>query len=262
MEPSDRFEALLALMDRLRDPGGCPWDREQDFRSLRVYLIEECFEVAEALDRQDPDGLCEELGDLLFQIVFLARLAAEQGSFSIHDVVRGISTKLIRRHPHVFGTEEVDGAGDVARNWERIKREERGDEHRLLDSVPRSLPALLAAQRLGDKAAQVGFDWPEPLAVLDKVEEEIHELRAALASGGRDTSSAELGDVLFSLVMLARHAGLDAEAALATANRRFRARFGRVEEELRQRGLARADLGLLDQLWQQAKRDETDAREP
>jgi MazG family protein len=254
MQPSDRFEGLVAIMNRLRDPGGCPWDREQDFQSLRTYLIEECFEVAEALDRADPAGLREELGDLLFQIVFLAKIAEERGSFSIRDVVHGISDKLIRRHPHVFGTAEAGSAAEVARNWERIKREERSGARRLLDSIPRSLPALLGAQRLGDKAAQVGFDWPAPAAVLDKIEEEVRELRAALASGERGLTSDELGDVLFSLAMLARHAGLDAEAALAGSNRRFRARFGHVESELERRGLETADLDLLERLWQEAKR--------
>lgn len=260
MDPSDRLEGLVAIMDRLREPGGCPWDREQDYASLRTYLIEESFEVAEALDGDEPAALCEELGDLLFQIVFLARLAQEQGRFTIRDVVRGASEKLIRRHPHVFDDERAETAEDVARNWERIKRDEKGGERSLLDGVPRAMPALLGAQRLGDKAAQVGFDWPGPRQVLDKVEEEIHELRAALHAADAGATRDELGDLLFSLAMLARRSGVDAEAALAGTNRRFRARFAWVEAQLRHNGLDAARVGVdeLERLWDEAKRQTAD----
>jgi len=253
-----QFDDLLRIMERLRGPDGCPWDREQDYGSLRTYLLEECFEVAEALDRQQPLELCEELGDLLFQIVFLSRLATEEGHFTIDDVIRGISEKLVRRHPHVFGSEVAETAEAVARNWEEIKREEKGGDRRLLDSVPRSLPALLAAQRLGEKAAQVGFEWPGPDEVLDKIEEETRELRVALADGSAEAVQGELGDLLFATTMLARRLGIDAEAALAGTNRKFRDRFSWVEAELHRRGgkLGEAGLDTLEELWQEAKRRE------
>jgi tetrapyrrole methylase family protein/MazG family protein/ATP diphosphatase len=246
---------LVELMDRLRGPDGCPWDREQSYASLRPYLLEECFEVAEAIDLGEPALLCEELGDLLFQIVFLSRLAKEDGRFTIEDVTSGISEKLIRRHPHVFGEATAETADEVARNWEEIKREEKGAERPFLASVPRSLPALLGAQRLGDKAAQVGFDWPEPGAVLDKVEEETRELRAALASADPPAIREELGDLLFSIVMLARKIGVDADAALAGTNRKFRSRFTRVEQEVKRRGGRLADVGTetLEELWNESK---------
>ncbi len=249
------WAGLLELMNVLRGPGGCPWDREQDYGSLRSYLLEESFEVAEAIDRGDRDQLREELGDLLFQIVFLARLAEEQGRFTIHDVVDGIADKLVRRHPHVFGSAVATTADQVARNWEEIKRGEKGGQRALLDSVPRALPALLAAQRLGDKAAQVGFDWPDASAVLAKIQEEASELREALAGPEPDAVRHEFGDLLFSLAMLARHLRLDAEAALAGANRRFRSRFGWVEQELARRGERPegASFARLEQLWQEAK---------
>jgi len=250
-----QLDDLVRIMERLRGPDGCPWDREQDYGSLRTYLLEECFEVAEALDRQQPLELCEELGDLLFQIVFLSRLATEEGHFTIDDVIRGISEKLVRRHPHVFGSEVAETAEVVARNWEEIKREEKGGNRRLLDSVPRSLPALLAAQRLGEKAAQVGFEWPGPDEVLDKIEEETRELRDALADGSAEAVQGELGDLLFATTMLARRLGVDAEAALAGTNRKFRDRFSWVEAELQRRGgkLGEADLDTLEELWQAAK---------
>jgi MazG family protein len=250
-----QFDDLVRIMERLRGPDGCPWDREQDWGSLRTYLLEECFEVAEALDRRRPPELCEELGDLLFQIVFLSRLATEDGSFTIDDVVRGISDKLVRRHPHVFGSEVAETADEVARNWEEIKRQEKGGDRRLLDSVPRSLPALLGAQRLGEKAAQVGFDWPGPDEVLDKIDEETRELRSAIADGSAAAVQEELGDLLFATTMLARRLGVDAEAALAGTNRKFRERFSWVEAELQRRGgkLGEAELDALEELWREAK---------
>lgn len=259
VKPVDRREewaGLVAIMERLRGPDGCPWDREQSYQSLRAYLIEESFEVAEALDCNDSRGLCEELGDLLLQIVFLSRLAEEEGRFTIDDVVRGISQKLVRRHPHVFGSAVAETSAEVSRNWEEIKRREKGEDRRLLASVPRTLPALLAAQRLGDKAAQVGFDWPDAEQTLAKIVEESGELRNAWRSGEVAAISDELGDLLFSVVMLARKVRVDADAALAGTNRKFRGRFAWVEDELRRRGgtLARASTEELDELWREAKR--------
>jgi MazG family protein len=253
------FDELVAIMDRLRGPDGCPWDREQTFATLRGYLLEEAYEVAEALDHQDLDGLREELGDLLFQIVFLSRLAAERGAFGAADVARGIARKMIRRHPHVFADATAETAEDVLRNWEAIKREEKGGTTRgdasVLDGIPAALPALLKAQRLGTKAARVGFDWARPADVLDKAAEELGELRRAVEAGALDDARDELGDALFALAMAARHLSIDPEAALEAANAKFRRRFAWIERELRARGIdvASAGMPLLDELWTRAK---------
>lgn len=261
MEATDRFETLVAIMDRLRDPGGCPWDREQSYATLRGFLLEECYEVVEALDHGDLPGLREELGDLLFQIVFLSRLAKEQDAFEAADVVRGIAEKMIRRHPHVFGSDRAEDSREVLRKWEEIKRAEKSSaagaeaERSVLDGIPRALPALLKAQRLGDKAARVGFDWEHADAVFAKVDEELAELRAAVARGEAEAVREELGDALFSLAMLARHLGVDPEEALERGNRKFKSRFEKVEEELRRRGIpvGDAELDLLESIWREAK---------
>jgi len=249
---------LVAIMDRLRGPAGCPWDREQDYGTLRGYLLEECYEVAEALDLDDGPGLCEELGDLLFQIVFLARIAKEQGRFDIDDVLAGIAAKMVRRHPHVFGDASAANSAEVLRHWEEIKRREKADGHgarSTLDGIPAALPALVKAQRLGTKAARVGFDWTRPEDVLEKFDEELGEVREALAAGNRAALHEELGDLLFTVAMLARRLDVDAERALQDANRKFATRFGRVEAQLAQRagGLAGADAALLERLWNEAK---------
>ena len=256
------FEALVAIMDRLRDPGGCPWDREQTYATLRGYLIEECYEVAEAIDLGDRRALGEELGDLLFQIVFLSRLAKEEGHFDAADVVRGIARKMIRRHPHVFGDERVESADEVLRNWEAIKRKEKPDAPAaaagsVLDGIPRSLPALSAAHRLGTKAARVGFDWPRAEDVLEKIGEELGELRTALARGDEAAIEDELGDLLFSAVMLARKRGVDPEAALSGTNRKFARRFRWIEEQLLAEGRRVDEVGLeaLELLWARSKSD-------
>ena len=261
MRDLERFESLVWIMDRLRDPDeGCPWDAEQDYSTLRGYLLEECYEAAEALDREDPDKLLEELGDLLFQIVFLSRLAKEDGSFTAADVVRGISQKMIRRHPHVFGSGKADDADDVLRKWEQIKRQEKEDAgereaESILAGIPGALPALLKAHRLGTKAARVGFDWPDEAGILDKVDEELAELRTAVGDGDAKRVREELGDLLFTLAMLARRLEIDPEAALERANLKFTERFSRVEREVRRRGIKieEAGLELLDRLWTEAK---------
>lgn len=257
---AEGFAGLIELMDRLREPGGCPWDREQSYESLRGYLLEEAYEVADALDRGDQRALGEELGDLLFQIVFLSRLAKEQGAFTIEDVVRGIADKMVRRHPHVFGDARVETSEQVLQNWEEIKRQEKSSSPQpsgasLLDGIPAPLPALLKAQRLGSKAARVGFDWKQPEDVLDKAHEELEELSRAVRERDRDKTREELGDLLFALAMLARHMEIDPEGALEGANRKFRERFSWIEAELQRRGvrLEQAGLELLEQLWQQAK---------
>jgi len=263
MTDLDGFQGLVAIMDRLRGADGCPWDREQDYGTLRGYLLEECYEVAESLDRDDASSLCEELGDLLFQIVFLSRIAKEEQSFTIDDVIRGISEKMIRRHPHVFGSETADTSAEVLEKWEAIKRIEKQEsgkatdgEPSLLGGIPAALPALLRAERLGTKAARVGFDWEERTQVLHKLDEELRELREAVDQGDREACREELGDVLFTLAMVARWMKVEPEAALQRANVKFARRFGDVEAELRRRGVSvrEAGLPLLEELWQRAKR--------
>jgi MazG family protein len=260
MEPLDRLESLVAIMDRLREPGGCPWDREQDFPSLRPYVLEEAYEVAEAIDAGDPNALREELGDLLFQIVFLARLGREKGHFTLEQVIGNVAEKLIRRHPHVFGSATATTADEVARNWEEIKRREKGAARprSRLDGIPAALPAMLRARLLADKAGQIGFDWTSPEPVMDKIAEELQELRQAAKAGNREATREELGDLLFSAVMLARHLGVDPEGALAATNRKFRARFEAIEADLARRGLDPAGVAPeeLERLWEQAKRGE------
>jgi MazG family protein len=261
MASARTFEDLVAIMDRLRDPGGCPWDREQTYATLRGYLIEECYEVVDALDRADLKALCEELGDLLFQIVFLARLAREDGAFRSVDVVSGIAAKMVRRHPHVFGDDTAANAAQVLVRWEEIKREEKKDAGKsgaaasVLAGIPPALPALVKAQRLGAKAARVGFDWRCDQDVVRKLDEETAELRAAVATGDRESIREEIGDALFTLAMLARRLDVDADGALAAANAKFQARFERVERELRGLGVPIEDAGLalMDRLWNEAK---------
>jgi MazG family protein len=254
---------LVAIMDRLREPGGCPWDREQSFATLRGYLIEECYEVAEALDRSDPDALREELGDLLLQVVFLSRIAKENGSFTIEDVIRGIVDKMVRRHPHVFGSEKAETSEEVLRNWEEIKKKEKetaaggspAPARSLLDGIPAALPAVQRARLLGERASRVGFDWTRPEEVLAKLDEELDELRRAVTTGETDEAGRELGDLLFASVMLGRKLGVDAEAALQGANRRFRERFAWMERTLAADGSSMAEAGseTLETLWRRAK---------
>jgi tetrapyrrole methylase family protein/MazG family protein/ATP diphosphatase len=227
------FPSLVALMQRLLAPDGCPWDREQDFRSLRRYVLEEACEVIDAIDSDDREHLKEELGDLALQVVFLSELARDEGSFGPDDVVRGIVDKLVRRHPHVFDNVEVSGSDEVLRNWETIKANEKKDRP-LLDGVPRSLPALYRAQRIGDKVSRVGFDWPDGRGSRAKVAEELDELDEALEGGDKARVEHELGDLLFALVNLARHHGVDAEMALRATADRFSARFGHVEQRVKE----------------------------
>ena len=255
---ADTFLRLVDIMARLRSPGGCPWDREQTPESLRPYVIEEAYEVLEAIERDDPDALRDELGDLLLQVVFQAQLAAEAGRFTITDVASAVTDKLVRRHPHVFGDVEVRDADEVMRNWRRIKVEEthaRGGEHDPLASVPAALPALARAQQLGDKARQLGFDWPDMAGVLTKLREEQAELEAAVAAGNRAAAARELGDVLLTLTSIARHLDVPAEMALRDAADRFVARARRVEAAARARGAALADLDPAERerLWALAK---------
>jgi len=259
-------ERLEEIMRNLRAEGGCPWDREQDIRTLRPYLVEETYEVLEEMDRVAEGGpwrpLCEELGDLLFQIVFHAQLAGELGEFDLAEVANAISDKIVSRHPHVFGETRVSGAEQVLHNWARLKAEERrrkhGREGSVLDGVPSAAPALLRAERLTEKASRIGFDWPDLSGVREKLAEELAELDRAIASGERRAMEHELGDVLFSLANLARFLRTPAEDALREANARFTRRFHAVEAGLRARDVAfgTASLAEMDALWQEAKRQE------
>jgi len=251
------LQKLLDLVSRLRAPDGCPWDREQGLPNVRAYLLEEAHEVAGAIDGGDWGEIAEELGDLLFQVAFIGRLAEEAGAFSLSQVVDGVYQKMGSRHPHVFGGEVLADAEAVRQAWERRKLKEEPRRTGLLAGVPPSLPALLAAYRLTQKAAGVGFDWPHADGVLVKAEEEIEELRQALAAGDEESVRDEMGDVLFTLANLARKLGVDPEAALAGTNRKFRTRFAKIEEGLAAQGktAAEATLAEMDVLWEEAKGD-------
>jgi len=292
----ERFERAVAIMERLRAPGGCPWDREQTFDSIKPYTLEETYEVLEAIDNRDWGELAGELGDLLLQVLFYAEMAQEQGSFSIDDVLDRLSTKLIDRHPHVFGDVKAEAASDVKRNWEVLKAEEKRkrleagggktakkdqNSESVLSGVPSGIPALLEAVKLSSRAAHVGFDWPNIGGLFEKLREETEELRENLrefpAPGpqpqGRGVAGAgqgripddlrsrledEVGDLLFVLVNIARYLSLDPESALKKTNRKFKQRFQWVEEQLRASGRRpqQASLEELESLWQQSKRRE------
>jgi tetrapyrrole methylase family protein / MazG family protein len=256
-----RFTELVEIMARLRGQNGCPWDRQQTHGSLKPYLVEEAYEVLEAIDEQDAAKLCEELGDLTLQVVFHAQLAEEAGAFAIADVLAAICEKLKRRHPHVFGDVVAETAQEVLFNWEQIKQTERRrlqGKASLLDGVPRELPALLRAHRLQEKASRVGFDWSEAREVLLKVEEEMAELRAAMDSQAPERVEAELGDLLFALVNLGRFLAVNPEEALRKTIARFIRRFQYIEEALARRGQTpdKVTLQEMDALWEQAKAQE------
>lgn len=257
------IEQLLEIMQRLRDPErGCAWDRAQDFRSIARYTLEEAYEVVDAIERQDPAQLCDELGDLLLQVVFHAQMARELGQFGFEDVVKSICDKMIRRHPHVFSDEQVADPEELHRRWEASKRAERAaaagpdGPPGLLDDVPSSLPALARALKLSRRAATVGFEWPDEFQVRAKVGEELAEVDELLATGERgEALEGELGDVLFALVNLCRHTGTDPEAALRRTNRKFVQRFAHVEATVRAEGgaLEHTPLEVLEAHWQDAK---------
>ena len=259
-DASYSLRRLFDLIARLRAPDGCPWDREQEIEHLRAYLLEEAHEVAAAIDAEDWDEISTELGDLVFQIVFVIRLAEERSAFSFAQVVARIEEKMIARHPHIFGDEEMADSAAVHRAWERRKLEGLDPESSLLGGVPMSMPALLAAYRMTQKAAGVGFDWPDHRSVMDKVDEELEELRTELDRAADPRASprvrAELGDLLFTLANLARHVGLDPEAVLAGANAKFRRRFNRMETELAAQDLSLAELDREEKenAWSAAKK--------
>jgi tetrapyrrole methylase family protein/MazG family protein/ATP diphosphatase len=264
MQPSRDISRLIEIMAALRNPeGGCPWDLEQDFSSIRHYTIEEAYEVADAIERGDFDDLRDELGDLLLQPVYHAQLAAERGLFEFGDVVEAITTKLVRRHPHVFGDKAANDADAAKSRWDAVKSEERaakaerrGDaEPSLLDDVPHALPALARAEKLARRAATVGFDWPDWPTTLAKVEEEVAEVRAAASAGAAEQTAEEVGDLLLAVANLARKLGVDPEAALRDANAKFTRRFHHVEARAREDGVALADAGLerLDGYWNEIR---------
>ena len=223
---------LREIVARLRSPGGCPWDREQTHESLRAALIEECYEAIEAIEKADDENLREELGDLLLHVVLHAHMAGERKAFGFEEVVEGVCDKLVRRHPHVFGDSKAAATAQVLRQWEQIKREEKGMECSVMDGLPSAFPALLRAQNAQKKAARVGFDWDEVSQVLEKVDEEIGELREAISCGMKKNIEEEVGDLFFSVVNLARKLGVDAETSLAGATRKFVRRFRAVEAEI------------------------------
>ncbi len=258
----EKFERLVEIMARLRGEGGCPWDREQTFDSIKPYTLEETYEVLDAIDRRDWRGLAEELGDLVLQAVFYAQMAAEEGHFTIADALDAINAKLVRRHPHVFGDGTARTAEQVLARWNEIKQEEkreRGEEKRgLLDGVLRNQPALMEAAHLSKKAAAAGFDWPDIEGVFGKIREEIAELENARAGASREEIEGEIGDLLFTVVNAARFLGVDPEQALRRTNAKFRERFAQVEGGLEERGrrFGETTIEEMEELWQQAKRKE------
>jgi MazG family protein len=259
--PGAAFDALVALIARLRAPGGCPWDREQTHASLKPMTIEEAYEVLEAIDEGDDAELAGELGDLLLQVVFHSQIAAEERRFTVADVIARVSEKMVRRHPHVFADETARTSGEVLRNWEAIKEAEKAArgkaDESMLDGVSAAVPAVMEAFQMTTKVSRVGFDWPGAAGALGKLEEEVRELEDAIAEGRREDAhvAEEVGDMLFAAVNVARLLGHDPESALKAANRKFRRRFRHVEERLRASGRKPADSTLeeMDSLWDEAK---------
>jgi tetrapyrrole methylase family protein / MazG family protein len=257
-EAGAKFEQLVEVMSRLRAPGGCPWDRKQTFDTIKSYLLEETYEVMDAIDARDWRGLVEELGDLFLQPVFLAEMAAEQGLFTISDSLDAINEKLVRRHPHVFGNAVAETPEDVKQHWDEIKKQEKtaqassGSES-VLDGVPRNLPALVEAEKISQKAASLGFEWPDIGGVVEKLQEEAAELAKAKQSGDQQHIEDEIGDLLFTIVNLARFLKVDPEQALRRTNMRFRKRFAHVERKVRAASVE-ISLERMEELWQEAKR--------
>ena len=254
-EHPEKFDTLVNIIARLRGPDGCPWDREQTHASLRANLLSECYEVLEALDSGNADKLCEELGDLLLQIVLHAQIARDESDFEIGDVVKSISEKLVRRHPHIFGSVKVKDAADVMHNWEDLKKDEREEGVSMLAGVPKEMPALAYAYEISRRAVRVGFEWQDLEGVIDKLAEEVREINDA---GTHDQKAREFGDLLFTLVNVARWQGIDAEAALRDANKKFYLRFSRMEELCRQRRLEFKELSFeqWDELWEEVKKED------
>src|SRR5437773_7805065 len=266
-----KFERLVEIMATLRGPAGCPWDKQQDFNSLKPMLVEEVYEVLEAIETNDSDGLSEELGDLLLHVVFHAHLGKEAGKFDINTVIQKISDKLVRRHPHVFGDESASTPEEVIKNWEAIKAQEKAEklknrtpeQRSLLEGIPSKLPALHEAHQISSRAARVGFDWPDVEGIFEKLQEEVLELKAVISSGGdegrRERLEDEIGDMLFVIVNIARYLKIDSESALKRANRQFKLHFQHMESELTKQGksVEQTSLDEMEALWQTAKSETT-----
>lgn len=252
------FSDFAAIMDRLLSEEGCPWDREQTHESLKRYLLEESYEVLEAIDDKDPQGIREELGDVLLQVVFHAKLGEKAGTFTLEDVLQTVSEKMIRRHPHVFAGIQVADAEEVTENWEQIKAKEKAVRHEsILDKVPKNLPSLLEALKIQEKVAKVGFDWDNLDGVVEKVREEESELKEALEKGNQDEIEEEFGDLLFTIVCVARFLKIDPEEALFKANNKFRKRFRYIEDKFQEKSLelAKKNQKNMEKLWQESKKN-------
>jgi len=250
------LQKAVAIMARLRGPGGCPWDREQTFDTIKRHTLEETYEVFDAIERRAWPDLKDELGDLLLQVLFYAQMATEAGHFDLHDVAENLNAKLIRRHPHIFGNVEAADSSAVLRNWDQIKLEEKKAKPAsasMLDEVPRSMPANLEASKLGSKAAKVGFDWPDAYGLFEKMDEEIGELHNEFRHGTAESIEEEFGDLLFTAMNLARHLKVDAESALRRSNAKFRRRFAAMEAAAGQSGLENKPPAELEELWAEAK---------
>lgn len=259
LNPTGEIEELLKVMHRLRAPGGCPWDAEQTHESLLPHLLEEAYEVVEAAKSGDSSHLCEELGDLLLQPVFHAEIANEQGQFDFKQIIQGITEKLIRRHPHVFGDANASTSDAVLVQWEEIKKQEKGSSETksYLHGISKGLPSLMRAQKLQSKAAKIGFDWPDTVPVFEKIEEETAEVKEAILSGDENHLEEEVGDLLFTIVNLSRKLGVNAEIALARANLKFESRFNAIERKLTKAGqpLNSFSLEEMDAAWNEVKKD-------
>lgn len=261
--PEQSVQRIMDIIDRLRGPDGCSWDRRQERTDVGRYLVDEVYEVVDAIDQGSPEALKEELGDVLFQIMFLTKMAEETGEFTIADVVNGISEKMISRHPHVFKEAQTLDVGEVRANWQRLKNRERGkddDEPSPIDAVPRSMPPLMAAHKITGRAARKGFDWKETTGVVEKIEEEMAELKEAIAEGKQDHIEGEIGDLFLSLVNLCRFVRTNPEGALRSSLEKFVARFSFIEESLKDQGRAMqgATMEEMDRLWNAAKEAEGD----
>ena len=253
----ERFDALVRLIEVLRSEDGCPWDREQTEENLKSYLIEEAYEVIEAIGQGSAERLKEEVGDLFFQLLFLCQICKEKGDFTLDEVLKRVKEKMMRRHPHVFGVEKLSSAREVWRKWESLKREEGGGQQSksLLDNLSGELPALLKAYIISTRVAKVGFDWEKGADVLSKLDEEVREFKEACQRGVSDKMEQEMGDILFVLVNIARHLGVNPEIALQRTNRKFMERFKHIEEKLQAKGkeVTEATLEEMEELWQEAK---------
>ena len=253
----EEFDRLITIMDRLRGPGGCPWDAEQDHKSIMKHLIEEAYELADAVESGDPESMAEELGDVLLQVVFHSTIAKENNTFTLSAVINHLCDKLIHRHPHVFGDATVRDSKEVIRNWEKLKKKENGKQERksILSGIPESLPALLQAFKIQSTVSRVGFDWEAPQEVLLKIDEEQAELADAMEAGDNEKIENEIGDLIFSVVNLARLLHVDPESALRKTNRKFTRRFFEIEKAAKEKGIRLADMPMKekDEIWEAAK---------